>query len=202
MHRVQSVAQTRSVIDAARASGFRSVNVDLIYGLPRQTRGQASRATLEQRGRSCDPDRIALYSLRAPARERFTPQRRIAGVRAARRRDVKLAMLMRMAIRRLRGRGLRATSAWTISRKPGDDARHRAARRAACTRNFQGYSHAAPTATSIGLGVSAIGKVGPTYSAERQDARPSTTTALDHGRLAGRSAASSSIARRPRAPAR
>ena len=37
VHRVQSEAETRAVIDEARASGFRSVNLDLIYGLPKQT---------------------------------------------------------------------------------------------------------------------------------------------------------------------
>ena len=37
VNRIQSEAETRAVIDAARANGFRSLNVDLIYGLPRQT---------------------------------------------------------------------------------------------------------------------------------------------------------------------
>ena len=37
VNRIQSEAETRTVIDAARASGFVSVNADLIYGLPRQT---------------------------------------------------------------------------------------------------------------------------------------------------------------------
>src|SRR5262249_10982415 len=47
VNRIQSVDETRAVIDAARASGFRSVSVDLIYGLPRQTLAQFAR-TLEQ----------------------------------------------------------------------------------------------------------------------------------------------------------
>ena len=58
VHRVQSVEETRAVIDAARASGFRSVNIDLIYGLPKQTAqgfARTLRSVLE-----CDPDRIAL----------------------------------------------------------------------------------------------------------------------------------------------
>ncbi len=81
VNRVQSVAQTRTVIDAARTSGFRSVNLDLIFGLPRQTVAGFA-ATLESVV-ECDPDRVALYSyahlpatLRAAAPD--------PGVRAAR----------------------------------------------------------------------------------------------------------------------
>ena len=37
VNRIQSEAQTLAVMEAAREAGFRSLNVDLIYGLPRQT---------------------------------------------------------------------------------------------------------------------------------------------------------------------
>jgi oxygen-independent coproporphyrinogen-3 oxidase len=40
VHRVQSERQTREVITAARKSGFRSVNIDMIYGLPKHRRRQ------------------------------------------------------------------------------------------------------------------------------------------------------------------
>src|SRR6187455_1131080 len=59
VNREQSVEQTLQAIEDCRDSGFRSVNVDLIYGLPRQT--------AEGFGRTLDtvtearPDRIAIY---------------------------------------------------------------------------------------------------------------------------------------------
>ena len=37
VNRIQTEAETMTVIDAARANGFVSVNADIIYGLPRQT---------------------------------------------------------------------------------------------------------------------------------------------------------------------
>jgi oxygen-independent coproporphyrinogen III oxidase len=59
IHRVQSEEQTRAVVDEARAAGFGSINIDLIYGLPYQT--------LEGFDRTLDrildirPERIALF---------------------------------------------------------------------------------------------------------------------------------------------
>jgi oxygen-independent coproporphyrinogen-3 oxidase len=60
IHRVQSFEQTRDVLVRARAAGFRSINVDLIYGLPLQTVA-GFRRTLEQ-VLELKPDRIAVYS--------------------------------------------------------------------------------------------------------------------------------------------
>ena len=60
VHRIQSEEETRRVIDEARASGFRSVNLDLIYGLPKQTLDSFNR-TLDK-VLALEPDRIALYS--------------------------------------------------------------------------------------------------------------------------------------------
>ena len=37
VNRIQSVEQTLAVIDACRVNGFRSINIDLIYGLPKQS---------------------------------------------------------------------------------------------------------------------------------------------------------------------
>lgn len=59
INRVQSYALTQSVIAAARKIGFRSVNIDLIYGLPAQTVAGFS-STLE-RILEIRPDRVALY---------------------------------------------------------------------------------------------------------------------------------------------
>ncbi|MEP9398701.1 oxygen-independent coproporphyrinogen III oxidase [Mesorhizobium sp. KR2-14] len=59
INREQSFAQTKAVVDAARARGAQSVNLDLLYGLPHQTADSVA-ATVEQ-ALSLAPDRIALF---------------------------------------------------------------------------------------------------------------------------------------------
>jgi oxygen-independent coproporphyrinogen-3 oxidase len=154
VHRIQSVEQTRQVVDAARANGFRSVNLDLIFGLPRQSEA-GFQATLE-RVIECDPDRIALYSY-AHLPTVFKPQRRIleADLPSP---DVKLA-LMSNAIRTLGEAGYTYIGMDHFA-KPGDELAV-AQRQGRLTRDFQGY--ATSDCDLIGLGVSAIGKIGPTY---------------------------------------
>ena len=74
VHRIQPESVTRRVIDEARAAGFRSVSLDLIYGLPKQTLDSFD-TTIDQ-VLGLDPDRIALYSY-AHLPNRFKPQRSI-----------------------------------------------------------------------------------------------------------------------------
>jgi oxygen-independent coproporphyrinogen-3 oxidase len=62
VNRLQSEEETRAVIDAARASGFKSVSVDLIYGLPKQT----SPASTARSSGSSPPARIASRSTTTP----------------------------------------------------------------------------------------------------------------------------------------
>jgi oxygen-independent coproporphyrinogen III oxidase len=60
VNRIQSESLTRTLFDAARDLGFESINVDLIYGLPLQTRGSFGKtvdAVVAMR-----PDRVAVYS--------------------------------------------------------------------------------------------------------------------------------------------
>jgi oxygen-independent coproporphyrinogen-3 oxidase len=75
VHRVQSEEETELVIDAARAHGFKSINVDLIYGLPKQNVISFNR-TLEEVLR-LSPDRLSIYNY-AHLPSLFKPQRRIA----------------------------------------------------------------------------------------------------------------------------
>ena len=60
VHRVQGFDLTRRLVERARAEGFASVNVDLIYGLPYQSLAGFTR-TLEQ-VIAIRPDRVAAYS--------------------------------------------------------------------------------------------------------------------------------------------
>jgi oxygen-independent coproporphyrinogen-3 oxidase len=156
VHRVQSIDETRAVILAARQDGFKSVNVDLIYGLPKQSVESFSR-TLDT-VIDCDPDRIALYSY-AHLPTVFKPQRRIAESDLPQP-EAKLAILTH-SIERLEAAGYIYIGMDHFA-KPGDDLAV-AQRQGRLTRNFQGYS-AAGDSDIVALGVSAISKVGPIYA--------------------------------------
>jgi oxygen-independent coproporphyrinogen-3 oxidase len=156
VHRVQSEEQTREAMEQARRLQFRSINVDLIYGLPKQHVVGFNR-TLEKVIDSA-PDRIALYNY-AHVPEVFKPQRRIdeADLPSA---ETRLQLLS-LAIRRLTGAGYEYIGMDHFAR-PDDDLAI-AQRQGRLQRNFQGYSTGAEC-DLIGLGISAIGQVGPTYS--------------------------------------
>lgn len=155
VNRIQSEEETRTVIDAARAHGFTSVNVDLIYGLPKQTLAGFS-ATLDK-VLSASPDRIALYGY-AHVPHLFKPQRRIAidDLPSA---DAKLGILA-LAIDKLGAAGYVYIGMDHFARP--DDTLAAAQRQRKLHRNFQGYS-TQPDCDLIALGISAIGKVGATY---------------------------------------
>ena len=174
VNRVQSLAQTREVIDAARSCGFRSVNLDLIYGLPKQTVEGFAR-TLE-RVLECDPDRVALYSY-AHLPRAFKPQRRIneADLPSP---EVKLE-LMTGAIRRLGEAGYLYIGMDHFA-KPADDLAV-AQRQGRLTRDFQGYS-AGGDCDLAAFGTSAISKIGPTY-AQNVKTLDEYYGAIDQGRI-------------------
>jgi oxygen-independent coproporphyrinogen-3 oxidase len=156
VNRLQSFAMTKETIDTARAAGFKSVNLDLIYGLPKQTRASFSN-TLD-RVLELSPERIALYHY-AHLPERFKPQRRIVAAELPPPQEKTQIMLD--AISRLAEAGYRYIGMDHFAKDADDLARAQALGR--LHRNFQGYS-TRPDCDLIGLGVSAISKVGPTYS--------------------------------------
>ena len=156
VNRIQSFDETKLVIDAARATGFKSVSLDLIYGLPRQNVISFNR-TLEQ-VLEISPDRISLYSY-AHLPGLFKPQRRIqtSDMPSA---DTKL-QLLQLGIRRLTEAGYVYIGMDHFA-KP-DDELTVAQRQGRLHRNFQGYSTQAEC-DLLAFGVSAIGKIGPVYS--------------------------------------
>jgi len=174
VNRVQSFEQTREAIAAGRANGFRSVNVDLILGLPRQTMAGFTR-TLEQVV-ECDPDRIALYSY-AHLPSMFKPQVRIVEAELPKP-EAKLE-LMATAIRTLAGAGYVHIGMDHFA-KPGDELAV-AQREGRLTRDFQGYS-AGADCDLVGLGVSSIGRIGPTH-AQNLKQLDEYYGALDRGEL-------------------
>jgi len=156
VHREQPAEQVFALVVEARRLGFVSINVDLIYGLPRQTPESFAR-TLAQVN-ELRPDRIALYAY-AHLPERFKPQRRIESADLPMGQD-KLNMLSG-AIDAFMDGGYVYVGMDHFALP--DDSLAIAKRQGRLHRNFQGYS-TQPDCDLIALGVSAIGKVGATYS--------------------------------------
>jgi oxygen-independent coproporphyrinogen-3 oxidase len=171
---VQPYAQVAALMEDARRIGFDSINVDLIYGLPRQTPESFAR-TLQQVA-TLKPDRIALYAY-AHLPERFKPQRRIQAAELPGAAG-KISMLSQaLAAFLSAGYVYIGMDHFAL---PGD-ALAVAKRQGRLHRNFQGYS-TQPDADLIGLGVSAIGKVGATYS-QNAKTLEEYCDHLDQGRL-------------------
>ncbi|MBE9610117.1 oxygen-independent coproporphyrinogen III oxidase [Chitinilyticum piscinae] len=156
VNRIQSYDETRVVIEAARMYGFKSVSVDLIYGLPKQTLDSIAR-TLEL-VIQLRPERISLYNY-AHLPERFMPQRRINAAELPSP-ETKLDILQ-MAIARLEDAGYVFIGMDHFA-LPSDELTI-AQRRGRLHRNFQGYSTHADC-DLLAFGVSAIGKVGASYN--------------------------------------
>jgi oxygen-independent coproporphyrinogen III oxidase len=174
VHRVQPFDLVRRVVAEGRAANFKSINFDLIYGLPRQTLDSFNR-TLDQ-VIELDPDRIALYNY-AHLPGVFKPQRRINAIDLPSA-EAKL-QIMTLAIGRLTRAGYLYIGMDHFARP--DDELALAQRQGRLQRNFQGYS-TFPECDLIGLGVSSIGRVGPTYY-QNEKRLDDYYAALDEGRL-------------------
>jgi oxygen-independent coproporphyrinogen-3 oxidase len=156
VHRIQPAEQVFDLVASARKIGFESVNVDLIYGLPKQTPESFDR-TLQQVN-ALRPDRIALYAY-AHLPARFKPQRRILSTELPVP-SSKISMLSR-SMDALMNAGYVYVGMDHFALP--EDALAVAKRQGRLHRNFQGYS-TQPDCDLLGLGVSAIGRTGGTYS--------------------------------------
>lgn len=174
VNRIQAVEQTLELIAHCRAQGFTSINVDLLYGLPRQTLAgfrRTLRTVLE-----AAPDRLAIYGY-AHLPQLFKAQRQIdeaqlpdAAARIA---------LLKAAIEELGAAGYchigmdhfaRTTDELALAQQRGD-----------LQRNFMGYTtHAG--CDLVALGVSAISHVGDSFSQNHRDL-PHWEAALEAGHL-------------------
>ena len=174
VNRIQSVEQTRVVIDACRGNGFRSVNVDLIYGLPSQTTEGFAR-TLDTVAQM-RPDRVAVYGY-AHMPHLFKPQKQLdASLLPSG--ETKLALLQ-LAIEQLTAAGYLYIGMDHFALP--DDELALAQARGGLHRNFMGYTTHADS-DLVGLGVSAISHIGDSFSQNPRDL-PSWQAALDEGRL-------------------
>jgi oxygen-independent coproporphyrinogen-3 oxidase len=174
VNRIQPEAETRAVMDAARDAGFRSISIDLIYGLPKQTMASVEQTLFKVI--AADPDRIALYNY-AHMPHLFKPQRRIADADLPTP-AVKLELLA-LCIRRLCAAGYVYIGMDHFA-KP-DDELAVAQRQGRLQRNFQGYSTRAESEL-ISCGVSAISAVGATYS-QNEKTLEGYYAKLDDGKL-------------------
>lgn len=155
VNRLQSEAQTFAVLKAARGEGFRSTNIDLIYGLPLQT--VASFAKTLDKIIEAEPDRLSVFNY-AHMPARFKTQRQINDADLPPP-EVKLAILQMV--------GLRLTEAGYVYigmdhfARPEDELAV-AQREGKLYRNFQGYSTHSDC-DLVGLGITSIGRVGDAY---------------------------------------
>lgn len=175
VNRIQTQEQTFEVLDSARRAGFRSVSIDLIYGLPYQTVSSFEKTVdsiLE-----AEPDRLSVFNY-AHLPELFKPQRRIDEERlpsAAEKLDI-----LSMTADRLAAAGYVYIGMDHFA-KP-DDELAIAQRDGTLYRNFQGYSTHAEC-DLIGLGITSIGMIDNTYS-QNLKAIDDYYAAIDAGKLA------------------
>ncbi len=155
VHREQSSSQVQDLMVAARAMGFESINLDLIYGLPMQSESSWAR-TLDTVV-ALKPDRVALYGY-AHLPARFKPQRHI-DANTLPKASQKTAMLA-MALDAMQAAGYVyiGMDHFALPRDPLSIAK----RQGRLHRNFQGYS-TQPDCDLVSLGVSSIGSIGANY---------------------------------------
>ncbi|PBP40280.1 oxygen-independent coproporphyrinogen III oxidase [Pseudomonas syringae] len=161
INRMQSLEETRAIVEAARTLQFRSVNIDLIYGLPAQNPQTFSHTV--DKVIDLQPDRLSVFNY-AHLPERFMPQRRID---AADLPDAasKLLMLQR-TVEQLGNAGYRYIGMDHFALP--DDELATAQEDLTLQRNFQGYTTHGHC-DLIGLGVSAISQVGELHSQNSSD---------------------------------
>jgi oxygen-independent coproporphyrinogen-3 oxidase len=149
VHRIQTEEEVLRIVEMGRELGFDSINYDLIYGLPFQTR-KSIEQTIEV-VRKHRPDRIAFYAYAhvpwiKPSQRRFTEADLPAGDEKRALYELGRSMLEEVGFREI-GMDHFALETDSLWRASQDGALHR---------NFMGYT-SRQVAPLIGLGVSAIG---------------------------------------------
>ncbi len=156
INRVQSKQQVEAVVKHARQAGVKSVSLDIIYGLPLQTKSGFVR-TLDQ-VIDLRPDRIALYNY-AHMPDRI-PSQRLISSDAIPSRDEKMSIFTQ-SIERLTSAGYVYIGMDHFALP--EDSLAKAMKNGGLQRNFQGYSTHAECDV-VGLGLSAISRVNDSYS--------------------------------------
>lgn len=174
--RLQPFDVTRACVDDLRAAGIRSLNADLVYGLPHQ--GAARLNDTVSKVLQLAPDRIALFGY---AHVPWMSKRQKLIDEEALPREVERYQLAELAARRFREAGFDSIGIDHFAR-PGDGLAL-AARSGHLRRNFQGYVDDS-CATLIGVGASSISRL-PTGYIQNASATPAYVQRIEAGQLAG-----------------
>ncbi len=156
VHRVQPLALTRHQVELARALGFSSVNIDLIYGLPFQT-DQSFKVAVESVIRELAPDRVAVFSY---AHVPWLKPHQKALESLPMPRGWEKFRVFAAAAESFLGAGYRFIGMDHFAR-PSDELA-RALEAGTLHRNFMGYT-VLPASDLVGVGMTAIGDVGGAY---------------------------------------
>ena len=175
IHRFQPLEQTRVAFQLLRDTGYQSISVDLIYGLPYQTTASFAR-TLDE-VLALNPDRLAIFSYAhvpwiKPAQRILERDQALPGP------EEKL-QLFALALRTLTAAGYVHIGMDHFAR--ADDELTRALRAGTLQRNFQGYSTRAG-ASIHAFGMSSISQTGRTYRQNLKEL-PAYRDSLAAGRL-------------------
>lgn len=162
IHRVQPFEMTRDFIGWCRAEGLRSVNVDLVYGLPKQTLAGFER-TLDLVLGELRPDRVSAFSYAhvpwlKPAQKKFDEAEIPRG-------QGKFAIFTRL-VERMTGAGYEFVGMDHFARPDNELAL--AQREGRLWRNFQGFTTKSGT-DLVGLGVTSIGQVAGAFVQNEKD---------------------------------
>ncbi len=156
VNRIQNEQDTLALIAQARALGFHSVSLDLIYGLPMQTVSRFDQTLVKVI--SARPDRLAVYNY-AHLPELFRAQRMINEADLP---DASTRLkLMELAISRLTAAGYIYIGMDHFALP--EDELTLAQKNGRLQRNFQGYS-TRRECDLVGLGMSAIARIGDGYA--------------------------------------
>lgn len=175
VNRVQPKEMTTTALNQARQLGFRSINLDLIYGLPLQT--PASFAQTLEEAIELNPDRLSVFNY-AHLPERFKPQRRIKAADLPS--PEQKLLILENTIKRLIEAGYVYIGMDHFAKPEDTLALAQAAGR--LHRNFQGYTTHAEC-DLIAMGTSSISQVGATY-AQNDYTTENYEATLSSGKLA------------------
>ncbi|MCG5073051.1 oxygen-independent coproporphyrinogen III oxidase [Paraburkholderia tagetis] len=175
INRVQPLELTVDVMNTARANGFESISVDLIYGLPHQSVSSFKRTLYTIL--LLAPERISVFGY-AHMPQLFKMQRQMDAATLPS--PATRLALLQLVVEQLTEAGYVYIGMDHFALPTDELARAQAQR--TLHRNFQGYSTRAQC-DLIGFGASSIGKVGDVYAQNAKDL-PGYGAAIDAGRLA------------------
>ena len=161
VNRLQSFEQTQAIIEAAHTLQFKSINVDLIYGLPKQSPDKFAETVKEVI--ALQPDRLSVFNY-AHLPERFKPQRRINLDDLPS--PAQKLQILQETITQLTGAGYRYIGMDHFALY--DDELAYAQEEGTLHRNFQGYTTHG-YCDLVGLGVSSISQIGDLYCQNTAD---------------------------------